>query len=193
MIISHSKKFAFLKTRKTAGSSIQVALSTECDPLQDIITGSNIKEGVLDESYSAGWNMDKFFTNHPHPQIEQVKHYLSNKWSDYFKFAFVRNPFDIAVSRYHWDVKGKGNKSTSKEGFNEWVKIYKSTSWQDEQWRYICVDGKNELDFIGRYENLTQDYNLICDKIGITPPQLGFQNQDLEIKPITQNIMMKNL
>lgn len=182
MIVSHSKKFIFLKTRKTAGSSIQVALSTECDPLQDIITGSNIKDEKLDESYSAGWNMDKFFTNHPHPPIEQVKNYLNDKWENYFKFAFVRNPFDIAVSRYHWDVKGKGNQLTSKEGFKEWVKTYNKTSWQDEQWRYICIEGENELDFIGRYENLTQDYNLICDKIGISPPKLGFQKSGFRDK-----------
>mgnify|MGYP003653268979 CR=1 FL=1 len=182
MIVSHSKKFTFLKTRKTAGSSIQVALSTECDPLQDIITGSNIKDEKLDESHSAGWNMDKFFTNHPHPPVEQVKNYLNDKWENYFKFAFVRNPFDIAVSRYHWDVKGKGNQLTSKEGFKEWVKTYNKTSWQDEQWRYIFIEGENELDFIGRYENLTQDYNLICDKIGIPPPELGFQKSGFRDK-----------
>ena len=182
MIISHSKKFAFLKTRKTAGSSIQAALSTECDHLQDIITGSNIKNKILDESHSAGWNMDKFFTNHPHPPVEHVKQYLNNKWEDYFKFAFVRNPFDIAVSRYHWDIKGKGKKPTSKEGFNEWVKNYHKTAWQDEQWRYICRDGDIELDFIGRYENLSEDYNLICDKIGIKPPELGFQKSGFRDK-----------
>jgi hypothetical protein len=182
MIISNSKKFVFLKTRKTAGSSIQVALSTQCNPSKDIITGSNIKDGILDESHSAGWNMDKFFTTHPHPPIEQVKHYLKDKWGGCFKFAFIRNPFDIAVSRYHWDIKGKSNKCTSKEGFNKWVKTYKKDSWQDEQWRYIYVNGKNELDFIGKYENLTQDYNLICNKIGIEPPELGFQKSGFRDK-----------
>ena len=49
-----------MKTRKTAGSSMQVALSTICNPETDIITGSNIKDGVLDESHSAGWNMKRF-------------------------------------------------------------------------------------------------------------------------------------
>jgi hypothetical protein len=182
MIISKSKNFIFLKTRKTAGSSIQVALSTICNLSEDIITGSNLKNGILDETHSAGWNMDRFFTNHPHPPIDQVKHYCENEWNNYFKFAFTRNPFDIAVSRYHWDVKGKGNKSTSKEGFNEWVKVYSNTSWQDEQWRYIYVNGKNELDFIGKYENLNQDYNIICNKIGINPPELGFQKSGFRDK-----------
>ncbi|MEL6382956.1 MAG: chondroitin 4-O-sulfotransferase, partial [Cyanobacteria bacterium J06626_18] len=33
MIISHEYKFIFLKTRKTAGTSIEIALSKFCGPL----------------------------------------------------------------------------------------------------------------------------------------------------------------
>ena len=147
MIVSNSKKFIFLKTRKTAGSSIQVALSTLLDSSQDIITGSNMKDNILNESSSAGWNMENFFTNHPHPPIDKVKKWSRDKWKDYFKFAFIRNPFDIVISRYFWDVKGKGKKATSIEGFQTWVKNYckpNGTYWQDEQWRYIYINNKNE-------------------------------------------------
>ena len=37
MIISHKHKFIFIKTVKTAGTSIDIALSKICEP-QDIIT-----------------------------------------------------------------------------------------------------------------------------------------------------------
>ncbi len=176
MIVSNSNKYIFLKTRKTAGSSIQVALSTKCNPLLDIITGNSIKEGKLDESHSGGWNINKFFTNHPHPSIELVKKWAGDDWKNYFKFAFVRNPFDIVVSRYHWNL-GKKNKPTSIDGFNKWIKNYflNGEYKEDEQWRYIYINGKNELDFIGRYENLKADFNFICDKINISPPELGLQ------------------
>tara|TARA_R110001592_G_scaffold348004_1_gene641862 strand:- start:6064 stop:7548 length:1485 start_codon:yes stop_codon:yes gene_type:complete len=185
MIISKSKKFIFLKTRKTAGSSIQVSLSTICDSSQDIITGSNKKGEKISEEGYAGWNYKKFFTYHPHPPIDQVKNWVGKDWDDYYKFAFVRNPFDIVVSRYHWDVKAKGNQPTSVEGFNEWIKGYctpKGTYWQDEQWKYIYVDNKKELDFIGKYENLNEDYNLICNKLGVNPPELGFQKSGFRDK-----------
>jgi len=177
MIISHKHKFIFLKTRKTAGTSVQIALSRVCDIDNDIITGSNIKYDVVDESNSAGWNMEKFITNHPHPPIQDVKNAVP-EWNDYFKFAFVRNPYEIVVSRYHWDIKGKGNQSTSIEGFREWIKGYciqGGTYWQDEQWRYVSIDGNTAVDYIGRYETLNEDFNHICTVLNIPTTELGFQ------------------
>ena len=68
MIVSHKHKFIFLKTRKTAGSSIQVTLAEHCGE-DDIITGQ-YRLGIDDGSHSAGLNMNKFFTNHPHPELK---------------------------------------------------------------------------------------------------------------------------
>ena len=65
MIISHKHKFIFFKSKKTAGSSIQVTLAKHCGE-DDIITGQ-YQDGIDDETHSTGLNMDKFFTNHPHP------------------------------------------------------------------------------------------------------------------------------
>ena len=40
MIISYSKKFVFVKTRKTAGSTLEKLLYPYLDPKMDICTGS---------------------------------------------------------------------------------------------------------------------------------------------------------
>ena len=74
MIISHKHKFIFFKTRKTAGSSIQVSLAKYCGE-DDIITGQ-YRDGVDDDSHSAGLNMNNFYTNHPHPEINTTKSFL---------------------------------------------------------------------------------------------------------------------
>ena len=182
MIISHKHKFIFFKTRKTAGSSIQVALGEHCGE-DDIITGQ-YRKGVDDNSHSAGLNMDKFFTNHPHPEIVPTKTFLSDDiWNSYFKFAFVRNPYDIAVSRYHWERK-KRNRSdeVSINDFRNWIDKGNLTP-EDWLYKYIVTDHccedeyckRNiELDFIGRYENLNNDLDYICDKIGLPKLSLGF-------------------
>ena len=128
MIISHKHKFIFFKTRKTAGSSIQVALAEQCGK-DDIITGQ-YRLGVDDNSHTAGLNLDKFPGKNPHTPLKQVKEFLDLKtWNSYFKFAFIRNPFDIVVSRYYWEMSRINNpnisiknEDASPKDFREWVK-----------------------------------------------------------------------
>ena len=166
MIISHKHKFIFFKTRKTASSSIQVALAEHCGP-NDIITGQ-YQLGIDDNSHTAGLNLDKFYTNHPHPELSDVRKFVGeNIWNSYFNFAIVRNPYDIAVSRYHWDLKGKkGINNTSVQGFKDWVKEGKLFP-KDQSFLYTSDNSGVCLDFIGYYENLEEDITVICNKIGI--------------------------
>ena len=177
MIISHKHKFIFFKTRKTAGSSIQVALGEHCGK-NDIITGQ-YRKGIDDNSHSAGLNMDKFYTNHPHPELIPTKSFIQNNigedvWNSYFKFAFVRNPYDIAVSRYHWDrKKRKRQDEISIDDFQKWVKDGDLTN-EDWLYKYIATNNGIELDFVGRFENLNNDLDYICERIGIPNLDLGF-------------------
>ena len=162
MIISHKHKFIFFKSRKTAGSSIQTALAKHCGP-DDIITGQ-YRDGIDDDSHSAGLNMDKFWTNHPHPPILETKRFLGEDvWKSYFKFAFLRNPYEIQVSRYFWEKRGKGDTvdECSIDGFREWVKSGEMLN-HDLLYPYVMVGDNIELDYIGRYETLQWDFDLIC-------------------------------
>lgn len=169
MIVSHKHRFIFFKTRKTAGTSLQIALSEFCGE-DDIITGSHKFYGKETEDHSAGINMDKFITNHPHPPLKQVKKFLGeNIWNSYFKFAFVRNPYEIAVSRYHWNKKGK---ECSKQGFKSWVK-QEYDPQLDLLCPYITDNNKIDLDFIGRYENLENDIDYIFNILKLPKPVLG--------------------
>ena len=132
MIISHKHKFIFIKTRKTAGTSIQEALTKICGD-EDIITPDIDTEGR---------NVDKSCWNgHPHPHLWDVKQLVGDKvWNDYYKFTFVRNPFDVTVSRFFWNVKGKGQKGyeLTKDGFNKWVDNYISNDTFHKAEYYSC-------------------------------------------------------
>ena len=69
------------------------------------------------------------------------------------------------VSRYFWD---KHKKRHRYDNFNVWLQQHYSKwrRWKkDELHLYTHVKGQYVLDFVGRYENLDHDFNLLCQKL----------------------------
>ena len=95
-------------------------------------------------------------------------------WSNYFKFSFIRNPFEKIVSLYHYNGKGFGFEDSSfKEYVKAWGKGKKISRYPHQNSSYI----DEKLDFIGRFENLQEDFDIVCDKIGIPRQQLPHKNK----------------
>ena len=98
MIISHLHKFIFFKTRKTAGTSIEIALASVCGP-DDIITGLN-PEG-LPKGYAHPVRNTSPQLQYGHASAETVcQHISQDVWHSYTKIASIRNPWDRVVSMY---------------------------------------------------------------------------------------------
>ena len=159
-MINHKYKFIFVHIPKTGGVSIERSL------------GYN---GLRHQTYS------------------------NDKNKEYFRFTFVRNTYDLLVSWYSFQPGIK----QSYHDFKTWVKSGCPSHAKDEVLRkrpqdqhrhdknYINIDGTTwniyehlqqfrwatDIDFIGRYENLQNDFNIICDKIGIPPRQLPHKNK----------------
>ena len=96
-------------------------------------------------------------------------------WDSYFKFAFVRNPWDRMVSSWQMQMP---NISLSK-----FLKMYPYKDDTDliwhtlPMWIHIYDNQKNILvDFIGRFENLQEDFNIVCDKVGVPRQELPHRN-----------------
>jgi len=88
----------------------------------------------------------------------------------YFKFAFVRNPYDrLASAIFAYLLQ---NEKNPREKFNETVIKYKD-KWPTQiatkpQYEYTHdISGNLRIDFIGRYENLEEDWKKLCVKLGI--------------------------
>ena len=90
------------------------------------------------------------------------------KQEQYFSFVFVRNPWDRIMSSYLYS-KSLGYKFTFKSFFNS-----KAFEMHYKPQSYFI--NKN-IDFIGRFENLQEDFNLVCKKLGIEPKQLPHENK----------------
>ena len=185
MIVSHKHKFIFMKTLKTASSSVEIALSNVLGP-DDIITPTRSDLAGQRASDRAARN---YRSDHPavpkrplikrllrrperhyHPSIGFYEHmpawraklYLGDEiWNAYYKFSFERNPWDRQVSLYFYKTRGK----TSRPRFEEFMKKKKSVYiWNSD---IYMIDGRSSLDFVGKYENLDKDFGKALKAIGL--------------------------
>ena len=84
-ILSHRHHFLFVHVAKTGGRSINLALARWCPKSERF----NTKK--LDPQVDVLGRR---------PGLEVRKQTTDEQWNKYFKFAFVRNPWDRAVSVY---------------------------------------------------------------------------------------------
>jgi hypothetical protein len=114
----------------------------------------------------------------------------AEEWNNFFKFTFVRNTYSWVVSSFFFWVKigmckMPKNQIMTMDDFKFAVEWYRTPGGRrhDEgsdirsQHSYICdLKGNILLDFVGRFENLQDDFNEVCKRIGVKPIQLCRQN-----------------
>ncbi len=157
-MISHSYRCIFVKVPKTAGTSIGRALGCEHvgKPHRDII---QIRDALAADPARA----DCFDT--------------------YFKFGFVRNPWDRVVSLFCRKERGRELAPAGWDEFVEWIEnasdtcIHPSTHRNQLDW-FLDERGRIAVDFIGRFENLDADFATICDRLGLPAPTLPHEKRN---------------
>lgn len=184
MIVSHKYKFIFLKTRKTAGTSIEIALSKECGP-EDIITPIHPAEDELLRKEFGGRGPQNFTypknryslrdwavlalkqkqkTAYNHMPASQVLHLVGPEiWNSYYKFTVARNPWDAAISMYYW------RSGESRPSLSEFI----ASSDLDplkKNFLIYTLDGKVAVDKICRFENLKEELATVYEHLGIPGP-----------------------
>ena len=107
MIASHAHRFVFIKTRKTAGTSLEIALSRHCGP-DDIVTRiSPADEELRAAAGGAGPQNDETSpSSYAHMGARRVIDVIGREtWDDYFTFAVERNPFDVVAWSWRYSAR----------------------------------------------------------------------------------------
>lgn len=193
-IISYRNRFIFIKTRKTAGSSVEIALSRVCGP-EDFITPIGIEAGPdeklrLEEGGHPPANWRKPWWRYrtlkevrhrlkrgvpapvlgSHATAEQLRaHCGEHVWSTSFRFTVERNPWDKAVSRYWW-MKYRHERDGGSEfpPISEFLaRVARERPHWLSNWEHYTIDGRIAVDRVLFYERLAADLTALEGQLGL--------------------------
>lgn len=179
MPISHKNKFIFVHITKNGGTSIEKALGILGIFKKNKLYGFEDRNGnYLSCKKALKLNKiereEKKLVCLQHLTAREIKYRLDElTWNKYFKFAFVRNPWARIVSEYSYRMQKRQDiiKSyglNNESSFKEYIYAMKDNNKIIKQADYITDKNCNIMvDFIGRLENIDNDYRIVCEKIGI--------------------------
>jgi hypothetical protein len=174
-IVSHKHKLIFLKPRKVAGTSFEMAFSA-VSGRKDVITRISPKDererrrAGLATFQNCGKPVREIFRDHTINDVAQLctfnwpaKYYNhmsasmlrdcvgGEVWDTYRKISIVRNPWDLLVSKYFWSHRGAGNLP----GFGNWLRSNAGALSSNRQQYFIGED--MVVDRFLRFERLESD------------------------------------
>jgi len=180
VLLSKKFNFLFFKVSKAASTTIEQRLPSE---------GSQYNEALADfwNSFSQAYNTSagrKYPAVASHINMRVIKHHNllpDAVLSKLTKFCFVRNPWDRMVSEFH----ARQQVGNSKQSFDEFIRaipetvntINQNQFFTDfrhyarvehfiPQYDYVFdAEGNKIVDFVGRYENLKEDFETIFRRV----------------------------
>jgi hypothetical protein len=165
-MISHGHKFVFVHIYKTAGTSIRSALSDAADRL-------TLKQRVVNK-LCRFLHREEIFKLPPqlwkHAGALEYRSFLKEDWSQYFKFAVVRNPFDWQVSIYEYIRQTPSHhlhRFCNTVSFLAYLQSQVSEAMRPQTYFLYDENGLCYVDMIIRFESLIEDFPKVLSQIGL--------------------------
>ena len=129
----------------------------------------------------------------------EYKYLTQEMFDGYFKFAFVRNPWSRVVSLYKY--YGFSQKLEFKSFL---LGVFKDKLLDEKRWfvgpqsDFVCsADDTLMVDYIGRMENIQEDFRYVCKEIGLPSTDVPHVNKSknrgpvfsLRPKPLAKNLL----
>lgn len=164
-MISHEHRCIFIHIPRTGGTSIENAIWPGERSEGDLWMGFVSK---YHNKYQTG-GLQHLLA----PQIR--KEVGAEVFDSYFKFAFVRNPWDKAVSQYMLTRRRKDlqefigmNDGDSFKRYLELIARREHVQWMPQHRFVFDEDGRRLVDFVGRFERLEADAATVFSRLGLS-------------------------
>lgn len=185
MLLCYRHNFLFVHIAKTGGTSVRAALA----PLRRRDRWRPVLWTCSRLSAVSGHRLGIKFPRHA--PASAARDMLPREfYEQLFKFAFVRNPWDLQVSSWHHLRRERPQLVAGCADFAAFVrhKLDPQRPWQFHLDTSItpqvdCVTdrhGRLIVDFIGRYEQLDRDFADICRRVGVPVAALPHRRQAVD-------------
>jgi len=167
-MISHPKfNFVFVAVSKTGSTSMRERFM-HCGMAPKGRAGRRPNPGI-DFQYPEHYN------------IREYRQLLGGDLDSRYTFGFVRNPWDRIVSNFTMACKSWRNRAAPRDGveraavFHNWVfnalrqPLHRTVNGIQRDW-FLDDDGEIAVDFIGRFENIRHDFDIVMNRINENHP-----------------------
>ena len=167
-MIIHKHKCVFIHIPKNAGSSIEDILSNHGG---NIAKSFRIHYDKIDETMAKDYFIFSVKRN-PYSRMISLWKYWTEEWVPRFASKLARSE----LNKYDWDFS---NFCKNFSIFTDVIEKYHKKERVHFLPQVSINDNPNyvKVDFWMRFENLQEDFDIICDRIGIPRQELPYKNK----------------
>lgn len=176
VLVCYEHRFIFLKTRKTASTSVEMFFEPYCRDVAPEDVTISVPETIGPKGI-VGAREDcrrkesrEWFGHIPATAVRDRLGFET--WSTFFKFATVRNPYAAFLSYYFFSCSQPYPTTVAAfEAHRRQFRWFTATCLKNANIgdrKFVYVDGRYALDGLIRYECLSEDVSEICHKLNLT-------------------------
>jgi hypothetical protein len=189
MPIDHRHRFIFVHIPKTAGISVMLALQRTRVKLE--FNRRNVMPRLLEHphrvailrrlrEFSTLGTMTNYVEQHLPATV--LREFVSDEvWRSYFKFSFVRNPWDLCVSTFYYTKRTFETSPEAAAADPDFAYLIARSDfagylralplfgrYADMSSYLVDDDGELLVDFVGRFERIEEDFAEICRRLQVS-------------------------